>query len=67
MNNQELQQIVVAVPLTHFFSSLAPPLLSAATSGASITTAASQTPLNPSLDVITAMTKVPAIILLLNT
>jgi len=67
MNNQELQQIDVAVPLTHFSPSLVPPPLSAATSGVSITAAASQIPLNPSLDVMIAMTTVPAIIPLPNT
>jgi hypothetical protein len=41
--------------------------LSAATSGVSITAAANQMPLNPSLDVMIAMTTVPAIIPLPNT
>jgi hypothetical protein len=58
---------VAAASLTHSSSSLEPPSMSAATSGASLAAAKIELPQTSSLDVMTAMTKVPDIIHLPNT
>jgi len=58
---------VAAVLLTHSSSSFAPPSMSAATSGASFGATEIELPQPSFLDVMTAMTKVPAIIPLPNT
>jgi hypothetical protein len=58
---------VADAPFTHSSSSLAPPSMTAATSGAPLAAAEIELPQTSSLDVMTAMTKVPAIIPLPNT
>jgi hypothetical protein len=58
---------VVDAPFTHSSFSLAPPSMTAATSGAPLAAAEIELPQTSSLDVMTAMTKVSAIIPLPNT
>jgi hypothetical protein len=60
-------KFVAAAPLSHSSSSLAPPSMSAATASASLAAAEIELPQTSSLDVMTTMTKVPAIIPLPNT
>jgi hypothetical protein len=62
-----MNNFVAAGPLTHSSSSSAPPSMSTATFGASLVAAEIELPQPSSLDVMTAMTKVPAIIPLPNT
>jgi hypothetical protein len=61
------KKFVAAAPLSHSSSSLAPPSMSAATASASLAAAEIKLPQTSSLDVMTTMTKVPAIIPLPNT
>jgi len=58
---------VADAPFTHSSSSLAPPSMTTATSGAPLAAAEIELPQTSSLDVMTAMTKVSAIIPLPNT
>ena len=57
----------VTAPFNHPSSSLAPPSITTATSGAPLTAVEIELPQSSSLDIMTAMTKVPAIIPLPNT